>query len=338
MATLSIYPPSALDAYKKVKLRYSPAIDAACEEIDKACEGFLSSDYSALVKILGPLSPNDRALVGYRYKELHDGKTLRELIKSETSGDFGYLLQLAVFSLPQAEAYILFHAMKGLGTSEQLMYPIIFGRTNEELNVLKKTFFEMYNQDLSVMVSSELGGDFKAAVMLALQEPLIEYKASFHTKAKAEEDAELLYKAGEGKWGTDEGTFLRVLLSSPPKHLLAIDAAYAEKHEHGIVKAIKNEFSGTANTALVFYARLTLEPWVALAELFEASMKGLGTDESALSADCIRYHPYLNKIKAAYETQFKLSLRERIHGEATGKYQELLLHIVDAPASATAFA
>lgn len=119
---LNLYPPSTFDVYKKARLHYPLAITAACEEIHKACEG-IGTDDKALVKILGPLSPNDRQLVAQRYLELH-GQSLRDLIKSETSGDLGNLLQLISFSMPQAEAYILFHAMKGAGTSDHLLYSV----------------------------------------------------------------------------------------------------------------------------------------------------------------------------------------------------------------------
>ncbi|GMF49206.1 unnamed protein product [Phytophthora fragariaefolia] len=164
---LGLYPPSAFDAYKKEKTHFSASIDAAVEQIHAACHG-IGTDDDALVKLLGPLSPNERGLISLRYKELH-GKTLRELVKSETSGDFGYLLQLICFTLPQAEAYIIFHAMKGAGTSDHLLYSVLMGRTNEEMSLLKKTYFEMYDTDLSVAISDEISGDFLAVIMKALQ-------------------------------------------------------------------------------------------------------------------------------------------------------------------------
>lgn len=43
------------------------------------------------------------------------------------------------------------------------------GRSNDELHVLKKTFFDKYNEDLSVLMASELGGDFKRVILAALQ-------------------------------------------------------------------------------------------------------------------------------------------------------------------------
>ncbi|EGZ26403.1 hypothetical protein PHYSODRAFT_359660 [Phytophthora sojae] len=333
---LGLYPPSVFDAYKKEKTHFSASIDAAVEEIHTACHG-IGTDDKTLVKILGPLSPNDRGLISLRYKELH-GKTLRELVKSETSGDFGYLLQLICFTLPQAEAYIVFHAMKGVGTSDHLLYSVLMGRTNEEMSLLKKTYFEMYDTDLSVSISDEISGDFLAVIMKALQEPMVEYKPSFHTKEKAEEDAELLYKAGEGKWGTDENAFIKVLLSSPPEHLRNIDAAYQAKHEHDLVYAIENEFSGSDCAALTYFVRLSLNAWPFLAEHIEGTMAGIGTDETALSAAIVRYHSYLNKIMPVYEKKYKMSLNDRIQEEVGGEYQELLLQLLEAPRSVGSFA
>uniref|UniRef100_H3HB96 Annexin n=2 Tax=Phytophthora ramorum TaxID=164328 RepID=H3HB96_PHYRM len=328
---LGLYPPSAFDAYKKEKTRFPTSVDAVVEKIHEACAG-VGTDDKTLVKLIGPLTPNDRGLVSLRYKELH-GQSLRELVKSETSGDFGYLLQLICFSLPEAEAYILFHAMKGAGTSDHLIYSILMGRTNEEISVLKKAFFEMYDTDLSVAISDEVSGDFLAVLMKALQEPMVEYKASFHTKEKAAEDAELIYKAGEGKWGTDENGFIKLLLSSPPEHLRNIDAAYQAKYQHDLVYAIENEFSGSDSAALTYFVRLNLNAWPFLAEHIEGAMAGIGTDESALSAAIVRYHPYLGNIMPAYERKYKMSLHDRIEGEVGGEYQELLLQLLQTPRS-----
>lgn len=325
---MQIYPPAALNAYKKEPHHFSADINAACEEIQNACLG-LGTDEGALIDVLGSRSAEERALIGYRYKELF-GITLREQVKSELAGDFGYLMQLACMSLPEAESYVLYHAMKGVGTSENLMYPILIGRSNEEMDCLKQTFFDMYNTDLGVMANDDLSGDFKAVCMLAIQSPIVEYKPSFHTKGKAAEDAELLYNAGEGKWGTDEGSFIKVLLSSPKEHIAHMNEVYQEKYENTIVGAIKSEFGGTASQALVFFVRMALEPYDALAELFESAMKGFGTDESLLSSSVIRYHQHLGRISQLYAEKYEGSLRDRIEGETGGNYGKLILSIFDA--------
>jgi hypothetical protein len=46
----------------------------------------------------------------------------------------------------------------------------------------------------------------------------LDYNPSFHTSTKAEADADALYNAGQGRMGTDEKTFIQILLQSPPQH------------------------------------------------------------------------------------------------------------------------
>ncbi|GMF18462.1 unnamed protein product [Phytophthora lilii] len=250
---LGLYPPSAFDAYKKEKTHFSAAVDATVEKIHAACDG-IGTDDKALVKLLGPLSPNERGLISLRYKELH-GQSLRDLVKSETSGDFGYLLQLICFTLPQAEAYILFHAMKGAGTSDHLLYSVLMGRTNEEIGLLKKAFFEMYDTDLSVAISDEISGDFLAVIMKALQvsRPYRAPTTDFHTtKALIH-----LFRLNTNPWsflaehiegtmagiGTDE-TALSAAIVRYHSYLGRILPAYEKKYKMSLHDRIQKEVSG----------------------------------------------------------------------------------------------
>lgn len=75
----------------------------------------------------------------------------------------------------------------------------------------------------------------------------------FHTKERAEADAEALYKAGQGKWGTDEETFIKILFASPPHYVELLNDVYCRKYGNAIVVAIEKEFGGDAKKALLFY-------------------------------------------------------------------------------------
>lgn len=77
--------------------------------------------------------------------------------------------------------------------------------------------------------------------------------------------------------------------------------------------------------------RLCLDPFHFLAEHFESTMKGFGTDEKGLSAAVVRYQPWLREISESYEARYKRSLKQRIHGEVSGDYRKLLLALFDAP-------
>lgn len=325
---LNLYPPSAHIA-NGVKPTFPADVDAACQDIYKACKG-LGTDEAKLVEVLGTKSPETRNLIALRYKDLFN-KDLKTLVKSETSGDFGKLLAMIAVPLPELEADILRYATKGLGTSEEYLYPVLMGRTNVEMQILKTRFFEVYNKDLAVTMNGELSGDFKKAIMNALNCLMVDFDKQIHTPEKAEADADALYKAGQGRFGTDEDTFIGIISQCPPEHLRNVNAAYTKKYNNTLLKAVEKEFGGDARRALLFLIRMTLDPLDLLAEHFESTMKGLGTDEYGLSAAVVRYHCVLPQIKEAYKKKYQTELRDRIHGETSGDYRELLLSVFDAP-------
>ncbi|KAI9918692.1 hypothetical protein PsorP6_011564 [Peronosclerospora sorghi] len=230
----------------------------------------------------------------------------------------------------QVEAEMLRKAIEGLLTVEEWIFPVVMARSNAEIALLKKIYEETYGEDLVQKYSVDLSGNFKKVVLTALRGEVAEFDASVHTSAKASADAVALYKAGEGMWGTDVDAFVRIIVLCPTSHLRAIDAAYSKMYQKtNITKAIKAEFRGDAQAALLFHVRMLLEPFEVLAELFESTMKGLGTDEYGLSAAVIRYYSFLPQIKTAYKKVYGRELSARIRGDTSGRYRKLLLEIVD---------
>lgn len=67
-------------------------------------------------------------------------------------------------------------------------------------------------------------------------------------------------------------------------------------------------------------------------------MAGVGTDSTALSAAIVRYNSYLGYVMPVYEKKYQMTLQDRIKGETSGEYQELLLHLLEAPRAVGKFA
>jgi Annexin len=102
------------------------------------------------LKALGSQSPETRCKVPLRYKELF-GKELKDVMKTECgSKDFGLALQFLAQNPVAAECDMIMSACKGLGTKEKLLGTIICGRSNAEMTLLKKTFFDIHTKDLYV--------------------------------------------------------------------------------------------------------------------------------------------------------------------------------------------
>lgn len=103
------------------------------------------------------------------------------------------------------------------------------------------------------LVYSGQRGDTGVVVVLLPQRLQVTYDPEIHTYARAKADAIKLYDAGEGRWGTDETTFIRILFSSPREHLVLVNDIYKKKYVSDLEEAVRAEFSGYATEALVFY-------------------------------------------------------------------------------------
>ena len=61
-----------------------------------------------------------------------------------------------------------------------------------------------------------------------------------------------MYKAGEGRLGTDESQFIHILTNRPDAHLRAVFQQYQTRYHKKFTKVIKKEFSGWIETALCY--------------------------------------------------------------------------------------
>lgn len=329
----SLYPRSVYRYHEDKKAIDDPEIDRLAKEIYAACKGF-GTDEKRINDILGSSSPDMRFQIMQHYNHLYK-TSLKKRMKQETSGDYGRLLQMISVPLPEFEASLLRKATKGMGTDEKAIYRVVMGRSPEDLQVLKQSYFKKMDKDLGVVLNSETSGDFKKILLAFIQASQQRFDPETHTPALAEQDAEDLYAAGEGRFGTDEKKFIDIVINRPVEHVRRVNDIYVSKHDHNIVKACKKEFSGDAEKALVFHANMIIRPLETLAELFESTMKGLGTDETGLSTCLVRYQQLLPQIKEAYEKKYGKSLHKRIHGETSGDYRDLLLKILESPVDST---
>jgi len=321
---MELYPPVIL-GNEEVEL---DSLDDACEELYNACKGW-GTDEDALIDVLGSKSPTQRYIIASKYPDLHDGEELDDLMKSECGkGDFGFALRLIAMKSDDAEVKLIRECTKCFGTKEHILYTIICGRSNSEIDHLKKIWFNTYETDLGVMLSSELSGDFERIVFNCLQGVEEEYDEEVHTIEKAEEDAESFYDAGQGSWGTDETGLFRILCCSPVEHLENINASYVDKYGYSLSKAIEKELDGLDQDAAIYHLNMKLKPFETMAGQIKKACAGFGSDEFALTSHIIRFHQVLSDVNVAHEEMYEKTIIDRIESEVGGDYQKLLSTIV----------
>lgn len=325
--SMSLYPECVFDSTPPDE--FDEEVDNACNAIQEACAGW-GTDEGGVIDALGTQGGEMRYLINLRYPQIFD-KELKKVMKSECgSGDFGFALQLMALPPHEAEATMLNRAFSGLGTKERIVWPIICGRSNDDMELLKSTYFRLFDKDLGVTLSSELGGDFERLIFHCLQGHEQEMDDDFHSDEKVEEDVDMFHEAGEGQWGTDEKSLFDVICKSPPEHLEKVNDLYVEKHDVTLLKALDSELGGDVEKAAKYAVGMKLKPMETMAAHIKSTCAGFGTDELGLTCCIIRYQPFLSDINDAHQELFDKSIQDRIESEVGGDYKKLLLTIVDS--------
>nr|ANW06232.1 annexin B1 [Neobenedenia melleni] len=321
--------------------------ETLAKELNDAMKG-CGTDEKSLVSIIGSCDWDQRIEIASEYKSLF-GNDLEEDLSDELSGNFKFLVKICFMHKSQLDAYSMYKAMKGMGTDEDTIVEVLCSLTNDEVENLKTSYGELLEskgksgRTLESDIKSELGGFLERVCIALLQgmrkEPTDEELDSamdgnlqaIFNEGLAREQAQQLYDAGENKWGTDEATFLQILARESCWQLQAISTVYEELSGKTLLDAIKSEFSGKSEKALVTILSCAIDRPMAIAKLLHDSMAGLGTCDVKLCRIIVTHAEVdLEAIKTAYEDAYETTLAEDIKGDTSGEYQELLLKLVGA--------
>lgn len=302
-------------------------VDELCEQIYKATKGW-GANKQKVIDALATQNGTTRYYMAIRYKELYN-EELHVLMKKEFSGDFGDVVKFLALPADKAECEMLHTALAGIGSSIRVVWSILIGRTNEEIERLKKTYFAMYTKDLSKRLASELHGNMERLIFNSLQASEEAYDPQYHTKDKAVEDAEQLYSEGTGRWGTDEKSMFKTIFAAPPEYLKLLNDVYSDKYGYTLPKVMEKEMGGELKFAAAHYVTMKLKPYHAMAELIKLACAGFGTDELLLTTVLIRYQEVLPQIMQAHVELFGKTVHDRVRSECGGKYKAVLLQVLN---------
>lgn len=161
--TIGLYPEIIKQQDLSPDQGFGDDVDADCKAIHDATKGF-GANKQKVIDAVATKDATARWKLCKRYAELYpqDKKgNLADLMKSEFSGDFGRALTMLAMPLDEAECYMLKKATKGVGSNVHVIYSIVSGRVPEELQLVKKKYFDLYSKDLIQVMTSELHGDME---------------------------------------------------------------------------------------------------------------------------------------------------------------------------------
>ncbi|XP_037685996.1 annexin A3 [Choloepus didactylus] len=301
---------------------FNPSVDA--EAIHKAIRG-IGTDEKTLISVLAERSNAQRQLIAKEYQGAY-GKKLKDDLKGDLSGNFEHLLVALVTPPAVFDAKQLKKSMKGTGTNEDTLIEILTTRTSKQMKEIYQAYYTVYKKSLGDDISSETSGDFRKALLTLANGQRDE--SLMVDEHLAKEDAQILYNAGEKKWGTDEDKFTEILcLRSFPQLKLTFEE-YRNISQKDIEDSIKGELSGHFEDLLLAIVHCVRNTPAFLAERLHQALKGAGTDEFTLNRIMVsRSEIDLLDIRAEFKKHCGYSLYSAIQSDTSGDYETTLLKI-----------
>ncbi|XP_055462063.1 annexin A7 isoform X3 [Psammomys obesus] len=216
---------------------------------------------------------------------------------------------------------------KGAGTQERVLIEILCTRTNQEIRDIVRCYQSEFGRDLEKDIRSDTSGHFERLLVSMCQGNRDENQSINHQMAQ--DDAQRLYQAGEGRLGTDESCFNMILATRSFPQLRATMEAYSRMANRDLLSSVSREFSGYVESGLKAILQCALSRPAFFADRLYYSMKGAGTDDSTLVRIVVtRSEIDLVQIKQMFSQMYQKTLSTMIAGDTSGDYRKLLLAIV----------
>jgi annexin A7/11 len=236
---------------------------------------------------------------------------------------------VGVFKTPaEYDADLLYQAMKGIGSDKNIITEVLCFRNIDRINQIKEKFNEKYGKDLVAEIKSETSGDYQKIVMRLLEGDRTQAESADVQKCSS--IAEELYKAGEGKLGTDESVFIKHFTSLAPSELLIVCKEYHKKYKKNMLDVIENEFSGNEKNLMTVILYSLFSPSEFFAKQIMESIKGVGTDNSKLIRSIIsRYSIDMKKVKKYFKKMYNKELLDEVKDDVSGSYGKILEALIN---------
>ena len=297
------------------------------DELDKLEAAVTGKDENYFIDLTLNKTNSERIKLRDDYKAKF-GRDLLEDFEKNFKSDFLETL-IGVFKSPaEYDADLLYKAMKGIGSDKDIITEVLCFRNPERINQIKEKFQEKYGKDLVAEIKSETSGDYQKIVL-----KLLEGDRTQDGKADVEKCsgiADELYKAGEGKIGTDESIFIKYFTSLSPNELLIVCKEYHKKYKKNMLDVIENEFGGNEKKLLTVMLYALFSPSEFFAKQIMESIKGVGTDDVKLIRSVItRYSIDMKKVKKYFKKMYNKELLDEVKDDVTGSYGRILEALIN---------
>ncbi|XP_060082008.1 annexin A4-like [Ylistrum balloti] len=304
--------------------------DAAAEILRNAMCGLGTSE-EPIIDVVDSHNNAQRQDIAVAFKQSY-GKDLIEELKSELGSNFENTV-VALMTPPRLyDAKELNKAIKGIGTDETALVEIMCSRTNEELEEIKAVYQQEYEVALEEDLDCDTSGYF-GRLMISLVTGGRDVDDTVNDE-DADTEAQELYDAGAGCWGTEESKFNQILCRRNFNQLNRIFEVYEEKFGQSVREAISSEFSGSVQDGYTAIVDIAENKPLFFAKRLDNAMRGIGTsDDDLIRLIVSRSEVDMEEIRTAYyymqPEDDRRTLREAVASECSGDYKNMLLALLN---------
>ncbi|KAH0574297.1 Annexin [Spironucleus salmonicida] len=289
----------------------------AAERLYKAMKGS-GTDEDEIIAVASTFSDEERLMIAEAFNKQYS-KCMIESLKKDLSGDFEKLM-LELFSGKKYTKWAEFiqATIKGAGTDEKRLIPLVFLMTDEDQVKVQSEFKRLYKEDMVEKIVADIG----SADWCQLIKGWIKAKSTGN--ADAEGLADELFEAAKGA-GTDEETFMIVLCKCTPALYVEVCKVFATKYNKTLGDVIEKEMSGKNEHAFLLAHYTLLDRRQAIAYQINKAIKGAGTDDKSLIQLTVLFSDIVKggALQQAY-SQFG-DIAKDIKGDLSGSYEKAVL-------------
>jgi len=176
-------------------------MSGAADALRKAMKGF-GTDEKTLIQVLAPMGPLEINSVKQAFQQGHKRDLMKD-VHSETSSYFREGLEALIRGPLEQDCFTLREGLSGMGTKEELLDEVLLGRTNADINAIKRHYQQMYKRSLESDLKSDLSGKTERLYDMVVAARRNEESAPINPQ-QIDQNVNDLYKATEGQMGTDE--------------------------------------------------------------------------------------------------------------------------------------
>jgi len=206
------------------------------EALRKAMKGF-GTDEKMLIRVLADKDPFQVCVIRDTYKRKFNRDLIHD-VKSEVSGWFEEGLCAIIRGPLETDVHLLKAATEGPGTKEKVLNDVLLGRSNADLRAIKDAYQRTYRTSLEADIKADLSMKTERHFLMVLAANRNEESAPV-VPQQVDQDVMEIYKATEGKVGTDELLVCSILSNRSDAQISAIAHTYKQKFTRDLETVIK---------------------------------------------------------------------------------------------------